>query len=440
MSAPIAYDTVRLLLGSMAVTPRGIDRVDLQYARFFFETWPGECVGTLPTPWGVRWYDRQRVVRGLDRLEELWRETVQPHEDRVLWRVKRSLAGRRELKSERSHRHRRRRIRSLSRFLDLVSLNDFSFGASAVRSVPKNSIYVNIAQVGLAIPRIVSWLQHRPDVKSVFMLHDVIPLEHPELVSGKEYRRHQTILDRAAAHASGLIVSTAAARGAVLKALRLRGRASIPVETVPFPVAPVFLERDNPDKELCEHDYFVVCGTIEPRKNHILLLNVWQELVRQRGKRAPQLIVVGYHGREAIPVVRMLERCPLLRGHVTFAHGLSSPALRRLVAHAKALLMPSFAEGFGLPIIEALAVGTPVIASDLPAHREIAGSMAVYRAPTDAPGWLADICMFADGAKAVSEIRRRVAEYRSTTWSEYFNRVECFLRTFEESDFPVVNG
>src|SRR5215470_2511045 len=113
MSAPIAYDTVRLLLGSMAVTPRGIDRVDLQYARFFFETWPGECVGTLPTPWGVRWYDRQRVVRGLDRLEELWRETVQPHEDRVLWRVKRSLAGRRELKSERFHRHRSGRIRSL---------------------------------------------------------------------------------------------------------------------------------------------------------------------------------------------------------------------------------------------------------------------------------------------------------------------------------------
>ena len=72
MSAPIAYDVARLLLGSLAVTPRGIDRVDLRYARFFFETWPGDCVGTLPTPWGVRRYDRRRVLQGLDRLEQLW--------------------------------------------------------------------------------------------------------------------------------------------------------------------------------------------------------------------------------------------------------------------------------------------------------------------------------------------------------------------------------
>src|SRR5271169_3274875 len=93
MSAPIAYDVARLLLGSWAVTPRGIDRVDLRYARFFFETWPGDCVGTLPTPWGVRWFDRQRVIRGLARLEELWSETLQPDEDRVLLKIKTRLSS-----------------------------------------------------------------------------------------------------------------------------------------------------------------------------------------------------------------------------------------------------------------------------------------------------------------------------------------------------------
>jgi hypothetical protein len=74
--------------------------------------------------------------------------------------------------------------------------------------------------------------------------------------------------------------------------------------------------------------------------------------------------------------------------------------------------MPSFAEGFGLPVIEALAVGTPVIASDLPAHREVAGDLAVYRDPADGPGWLTDICMFADGSAAAAETRRRVLAYR----------------------------
>ncbi len=431
MAAPIAYDTVRLLLGSLAATPRGIDRVDLRYARFFFETWPGDCVGTLPTPWGVRWYDRQRVLQGLDRLEQLWSETVQSAEDRVLARIKRRLSGEHEPRRHKSHEDTRHVLGSASRLLDVLSVKEFSFGASVVRSVPKNAIYVNVGQVGLALPRVISWLRRRPDVKSVFMLHDVIPLERPELVSSKDYRRHGKIVDRTARYASGLISSTVAARDAVLNALSLRGRSEIPVAAVPLPVAPVFLANDGPDQELGEHDYFVVCGTIEPRKNHLLLLNVWRELIRRRGERAPKLVMAGSPGWGAQPVMRALEQSPLLHGRVIFARGLSSPALRRLIAHARALLMPSFAEGFGLPVIEALAVGTPVIASDLPAHREIAGDLAIYRDPTDGPGWLAAVCMFADGNGEAAEMRRRVAAYQPATWGQYFLRIERFLKTFE---------
>jgi glycosyltransferase involved in cell wall biosynthesis len=432
MSAPIAYDMVRLLLGSLAVTPRGIDRVDLRYARFFFETWPGDCVGTLPTPWGVRWYDRRRVVQGLDRLEQLWSETVQSNEDRVLLRIKRQLSGKHDLATQNFRGDGLGVTSPPLRLLNLLSVAGFSFGASVVRAVPQNAIYLNVGQIGLVIPRIFSWLRQRPDVKSVFMLHDVIPLERPELVSGKSYRRHGKIVDRTARYASGLISSTIVARDAVLKALSLRGRSTIPVEAVPLPVAPVFLEKDLPDHELCERDYFVVCGAIEPRKNHLLLLNVWRELVVQRGPHAPKLVIVGLPSWGAEPVLRALERCRPLQGHVILAHGLSSPALRRLIAHAKALLMPSFAEGFGLPIIEALAVGAPVIASDLPAHREIADNLAVYRDPTDCAGWLADVCMFADGSGEATEIRRRVAEHQPMTWGEYFPRIERFLRTFEQ--------
>ena len=432
MSVPIAYDVARLLFGASAVTPRGIDRVDFRYARFFFETWPGDCFGTLPTPWGVRQYDRRRVLQGLDCLERLWSETVQPHEDRVLVRIKGQLSGKYDPRTEMSGGHNRAVIGPVSRVLELLSATGFSFGASVARAVPNNAIYVNVGQVGLAIPRIISWLRDRPDVKSIFMLHDVIPLERPELVSRKDQRRHRRIVDRTARSASGLIVSTAAAREAVLDALSLRGRSTIPVETVPFPVAPVFLENDGPDKELGQHDYFVVCGTIEPRKNHHLLLAVWRELIRQRGSYGPKLVIVGSPGWGAESVLDTLERCPTFHGRIILAHGLSSPALRSLVAHAKALLMPSFAEGFGLPIIEALAVGTPVIASDLPAHREIAGNLAVYRRPTDVQGWLADICMFTDGYGAAIEIRRRVVEYRPTTWDGYFTRIERFLEAFEE--------
>ena len=74
MAPAIVYDVLRLFIGASRRTPRGIDRVDLAYARHLFGGWRGDCHGLMPTPWGLRLYDRRRVLRGLDRLEALWHE------------------------------------------------------------------------------------------------------------------------------------------------------------------------------------------------------------------------------------------------------------------------------------------------------------------------------------------------------------------------------
>src|SRR5262249_14127626 len=102
MAAPIAYDTVRLLLGSLAATPRGVDRLDLRYAATVFETWGVDCVGAVPPRWGVRWYVRGRVLRGLDGLEELWLETLRSDDDHVLGRIKGRLSGKHEPRNQKS--------------------------------------------------------------------------------------------------------------------------------------------------------------------------------------------------------------------------------------------------------------------------------------------------------------------------------------------------
>src|SRR5215475_13722907 len=125
MPAPIAYDVARVVLGASAATPRGIDRVDFRYARFFFETWSGECFGTLPTPWGVRLFDRRRVLQGLDRLEQLWSETVQSHEDRVLQGIKGRLSGKFAAHTERSRQHNRTVAGSAAKVLELLSTAGF---------------------------------------------------------------------------------------------------------------------------------------------------------------------------------------------------------------------------------------------------------------------------------------------------------------------------
>jgi glycosyltransferase involved in cell wall biosynthesis len=145
------------------------------------------------------------------------------------------------------------------------------------------------------------------------------------------------------------------------------------------------------------------------------------------GPNSPKLVLVGSRSRTTGAVVDMLEKCQIIKNHVVEIGGLSSSELCQVLAGARALLMPSFAEGFGLPIIEALALGTPVIASDLATHREAGGSYATYLSPLDGPGWLAAIRTHANDDVSESRARAFARSYRPRTWSDYFHAVEPFI-------------
>ena len=170
--------------------------------------------------------------------------------------------------------------------------------------------------------------------------------------------------------------------------LRALGRADFPICVAPIPVAPIFASPPAPDPALRDVPYFVICSTIEPRKNHLLLLQVWRELLVADGPGAPKLVLVGGRGWKFEAVAALLDRSPALRGHVVEVSGLTTPSLKRLLDGARALLMPSFAEGYGLPVVEAQIAGVPVIASDIPVFREICGTRATLISPLDGERWL----------------------------------------------------
>jgi len=180
--------------------------------------------------------------------------------------------------------------------------------------------------------------------------------------------------------------------------------------------------------------YFVVLGTIEPRKNHWLLLQVWRRLVEQMGTRAPRLVVIGQRGWNCENVVDLLERCEALRGYVTELPACSDAELSTWLKHAQALLFPSFAEGYGIPLVEALSIGVPVIASDLPAFREIAGEIPDYRDPLDGLGWIDCIKAFAETASPERTAQlRRLASFSAPSWSTHFQVVEEFMERLQYS-------
>ncbi len=174
--------------------------------------------------------------------------------------------------------------------------------------------------------------------------------------------------------------------------------------------------------------YFVVLGTIEPRKNHLLLLNLWRRLVEEFGQQVPRLVVIGQRGWECEQVVDMLERCEALKGVVVELNGCDDVALATWLHHAQALLFPSFAEGYGIPLVEAMSLGTPVIASDLPVFHELAGDIPEYLDPLDGEGWRKAVLEYTMLGSSLRNAQLvRLAGWQAPEWSAHFEKVDAFM-------------
>jgi len=167
---------------------------------------------------------------------------------------------------------------------------------------------------------------------------------------------------------------------------------------------------------------------VEQQQVVLAWLNVWREL-RERGTTPmPTLVVVGQRGWECEQVVDMLDRCERLRPHVIEVPHCSDGELARYLRHARALLFPTFAEGYGMPLVEALSLGTPVLASRLPVFREVAGDVPDYLSPIDGEGWLAAVLDHCAPSGPMREAQlRRLRGYRSPTWDKHFDAVERLL-------------
>jgi len=132
-------------------------------------------------------------------------------------------------------------------------------------------------------------------------------------------------------------------------------------------------------------DYLLTVGTLEPRKNHATLFAALRHLA---GRVDLPLVVAGRRGWQDEPILSAAE--PLVRsGRVVLLDYVPDALLPGLYAGAAAVVYPSWYEGFGLPLLEALAAGVPTVASTAPALREIGGEAALYAAPDD-PAAIAD--------------------------------------------------
>jgi glycosyltransferase involved in cell wall biosynthesis len=293
-------------------------------------------------------------------------------------------------------------------------------------------IYLNVGHTGLDRPSHGAWVQ-RTSVQPFYFVHDLIPITHPEYCRPAEPEKHLRRIVSLLSLGRGIISNSRE----TLNELAVLAGLQKGLPTLPGLVAPLGVgegdrsEADKASKFLPGRPYFIMLGTIEGRKNHLLILSLWAEMARRLGTACPQLVVIGQRGWESEQVQDMLDRSDALRGHVIELSRCRDAQLFAYMKHARALLFPSFVEGYGLPLVEALAAGTPVIASDLRVFRELAGDIPDYLSPIDGLGWSRTIEAYALEASPERAAQlARLQGWRAPRWDDHFTLVERWLGRF----------
>lgn len=295
-----------------------------------------------------------------------------------------------------------------------------------LRSAPsQNCIYLNIGHTGLDRPGLSKWII-RSQVRPVFMVHDLIPITHPQYCRPGGAETHAKRIDQMLRLGAGIIVNSQATLDILSTHADLTG---LPLPTMVaawLGATPLPASDTNPLK--VTQPFFVTLGTIEGRKNHLMLLKIWQSMIAHFGPLAPRLIIIGQRGWEANEAISLLDNDATLRDHVIELPRCTDAELAHYLRDAQALLFPSFAEGFGMPLVEALGVGTPVIVSDLEVFQELVGKVPEYLPPGDPSAWQTAVLNYAtpDSTERMAQISR-MAGYEMPTWVEHFSKVDQWL-------------
>jgi glycosyltransferase involved in cell wall biosynthesis len=396
LRAVIVFDVSRLIACAARVTPSGIERVELAYARHLL-------AGTTPRCF-------VRITR-CGRLALLPQPAVERYVEALaaLWRFGSSLRRRASLQLAVL---RLRAARPLRRRWHTPKTTDAA----------TKPVYLVVSHHHLEKRRLISRLKRRHGMFFACLVHDLIPIEFPEYARPGQDVQHRRRIETVAALADAVVVPSAATAVALRPWIN-SGKRDLPIIVAPFGVEPPASEAAGP--ALPERPYFVCLGTIEARKNHLLLLNLWRDFVARNGARAPALVLIGRRGWEIENTIDMLDRCPAVRGNV-WEHSTASDAqAMHLLKNARALLLPAHAEGFGFPLIEALACGIPVLCSDIPAFREIGGAVPEYLDPLDGGAWRAAILDYAADPSPRREAQlRRLALWQPPRWTDHFAAIE----------------
>lgn len=365
------------------------------------------------------------VQTGIDRVERAYLEEVIRQEG---WVIIRTIRGFLMFEPD--------RVKRLPEYFDRSDLDGADM-ASTIRAIasmrasslsirkimwrmPNGLAYVNVGHTNLNAQTFRAMME-MPDHSKIVMIHDTIPIDHPEFQTDVARSKFIERLTATINFANHIIVPSDDVKNRIEQRMIGTGH------RVPVMVAPIGIDAESApvNVQKSEKPYFVVLGTIEPRKNHAFLLDIWERMHQKMdASKVPELRIIGARGWKNEALFDRLDNSPLM-GRTIFELGpLPDKEMKEHLAGATGLLFPSLAEGFGLPPYEAAALGVPSICSPLPSVEAHLAEMAVYAQPGDMYQWFKAIRDLA--SEDLAEQTRRRSElraYRLPTWYRHFARV-----------------
>jgi hypothetical protein len=263
--------------------------------------------------------------------------------------------------------------------------------ATAAPALPAEGIFLKAGLGGWDQLRLQAWLDARPGLVPIGIASHVWALDFPEYALVPEAKALPGSLAALARTIKHLVVPTEAARMRVQAAL---GGVGLSLSVLPLPSALAGSIPLPDDPKLAAMSYMVVAGPIEARSNILLLLCLWRDLIRA-GRPVPKLVLAGERGAQIQEIRPLLDWNETNRPFVREVAGLNPSGLRTLVRHARAVLAPDFAGDSGAFARDAVALDTPVLASDIPVFREVLRDASTLLAPINGPGWRDSILQLA---------------------------------------------
>lgn len=273
------------------------------------------------------------------------------------------------------------------------------------------------------------------------LIHDLLPITHPSFCSPVFRDSFEKCMAALIPRSNGFICNSKATADALLAVAASKGWKPEPLPPISVvPLGSDFFDGFNredparssplePSSQLtalsaAEGRFCLMVGSIEsPRKNHSLVLDAMEKYWACGGRGG--LLIVGRPGYQAS---RILERVRILQASgkpLSLVVDATDQDLLWAYRHAACLVFPSVAEGFGLPIAESVGLGLPILASDIPIHREVVGGNADYFPLEDSSTLCGMLRRTLDDGNHVRQIHFR--DHKMPTWQDCLDAIEVSL-------------